>query len=148
MMDWLLKESHWGKTIKYFMTTNHHLKSFLWFPYEQSRCPRNPMSVHKLHLPAFFSHWKCHQRIHYPLWDLVNGTTAPHSTLKAEAALSCRGFPGQSLETVSETFRPKTTTEEHPSPGSLECSFLVAASTSPIFYQQMKEFYNTFCHYQ
>lgn len=125
MMDWVLKESHWGKIIKYFRTTNHHLKSFLWFPYEPSKCPRNPMSVHKLHLPAFlFSHGKCHQKKKkknlYPIWDLVNGAPAPHSTLKAEVALSCPvEFPEAPVESVRDIslFGPKETTAgKHPSP--------------------------------
>lgn len=149
-MDWLFKESHWEKIIKYFRTTNHHLKSCLLFPYELSKCPGNPMSVHKLHLPAFFSHGKCHnEKILYPTWDLVNGASAPHFTLKAEEALSCPvEFQEAPVEGVRDTslFGPKeNTTESILHPWSLECLLSVAASTSLIFYQQMSF---PFCHYQ
>ena len=131
-------------------TTNHHLKSCLWFPYEPSKCPRNPMSVHKLHLPAFFSHGKCHnEKILYPTWDLVNGATTPHFTLKAEVALSRPvEFQEAPVEGVRDTslFGPKeNTTESILHPWSLEGSLSVAASTSLIFYQQMSF---SFCHCQ
>ena len=69
----------------------------------------------------FFSQGKCHnEKILYPIWDLVNGATAPHSTLKAEVALSCPvEFQEAPVESVRDTslFGPKeTTTEKHPPP--------------------------------
>ena len=132
------------------MTTNHHLKSFLWFPYEQSKCPRNHVSA-QTPSPSFLFTLKMSSK--NPLPSLGFGKWDHCSPLHLEGGsglvLSWISWatPGHSVRDVS-LFRPKTTTEKHPSPGSLECSFLVAASTSPIFYQQMKEFYNTFCHYQ
>lgn len=71
----------------------------------------------------FFPHGKCHQKKKknlYPIWDLVNGAPAPHSTLKAEVALSCPvEFPEAPVESVRDIslFGTKETTAgKHPSP--------------------------------
>lgn len=39
MTERIFKESHRGRTIKYFMTTDHHLKSFLWFHMNHQNIP-------------------------------------------------------------------------------------------------------------
>lgn len=108
------------------MTTDHYLKSFLWFPYEPSKRPRNLLSVHKFHLLAFFSHWKCHLKkkkksmTQFGIWSLplVNGVAALSSRVKSEVVLSLScGVPRESLERALETllFGPEKAVTGKPS---------------------------------
>ena len=108
----IFKESHEGKTIKCFMTTDSHLKSFPWFHVNYQNLPGIPhqctTSISQLSCTLKMSL----KKIQDPVWDLINGVTALSFTLKSEVVLSLsRGAPGQSLQSHSHLCAgPKKTT--------------------------------------
>lgn len=138
MTERIFKESHRERTIKYFMTTDHHLKSFLWFHMNHQnipgilyQCTQTP----SLSFPCTV-HWKCHYKIHDPAWDSVNGVTALSCTLKSEVVLSfSRGFlgnPGGVSEPLLCFGPKKITTGTGSLPWITSVCIFMAAPISPI----------------
>lgn len=115
-------------------------------PYETSKQPRNPMAVHKLHIPAFFAHRKCTNK---PWCNLGFGAWGRRTPLVLEVRTSFVLVPwgSRAIPAVSQALlwwdlgRPYWDVLV----SWITRVFLVAAPTSPMFYQQMS---CPFCHYQ
>lgn len=143
MTERIFKESHRGRTIKYFMTIGHHLKSFLWFHMNHQNIPgilhqctnsTSQLSLYSTLKMSLRNPWPSlgfGKRGHCPQLHLEVRRSCPIGSWATLAA-------SQSHFSVSDPRRPPL--GQVPCLGSPACAFLWQHQSHPQFYQQMKAF--------